>query len=68
MKHLSPNPGAAYSSGRTAYIRPDVVVEWDGDDYAVRLENDWVPRLERLARATASCSRRPATTPSCATT
>ena len=32
-------------SARTAYIRPDVVVEWDDGEYVVRLENDQVPRL-----------------------
>jgi len=45
LRHLSPNPGAAWSSGPTAYIRPDVVVEWEGDEYRVRLVNDQVPRL-----------------------
>ncbi len=45
LRHLSPNPGAAWSSGPTAYIRPDVVVEWEGEEYRVRLVNDQVPRL-----------------------
>jgi len=45
LRHLSPNPGAAWSSRPTAYIRPDVVVEWEGDEYRVRLVNDQVPRL-----------------------
>ncbi len=45
LRHLTVNPGAAWSSGPTAYIRPDVVVEWEGDEYRVRLVNDQVPRL-----------------------
>ncbi len=45
LRHLSAHPGAVYSSARTAYIRPDVVVEWDDGEYLVRLENDQVPRL-----------------------
>jgi RNA polymerase sigma-54 factor len=45
LRHLTLSPGAAYSSGRTAYIAPDVVVEWEDGEYHVRLENDRVPRL-----------------------
>ena len=45
LRHLSVNPGAAWSSAPTAYIRPDVVVEWEGEEYRVRLVNDQVPRL-----------------------
>src|SRR5262245_35963698 len=45
LRHLNPRPGAAYSSTPTAYIRPDVLVEWEDGDYVVRLLNDHVPRL-----------------------
>ncbi|MCC7136954.1 MAG: RNA polymerase factor sigma-54 [Planctomycetes bacterium] len=45
LRHLTPRPGAAYGAVPTAYIRPDVVVEWDEGDYVVRLVNDHVPRL-----------------------
>jgi RNA polymerase sigma-54 factor len=50
LKHLTPSPGAAYSSVRTAYIRPDVIVEWEDGDYRVRLVNDHVPRLALSSR------------------
>ncbi|MBL9086641.1 MAG: RNA polymerase factor sigma-54 [Planctomycetia bacterium] len=45
LRHVSPRPGARYASAPTAYIRPDVIVEWEDGDYVVRLENDQVPRL-----------------------
>jgi len=45
LRHLSPHPGAVYSAARTAYIVPDVVIEWEAGEYQVRLENDRVPRL-----------------------
>ena len=50
LRHLSPHPGAAYSAGRTAYIRPDVVVTWEEGEYIVRLENEHVPRLSLSPR------------------
>lgn len=45
LRHLTLRPGARYGATPVAYIRPDVVVEWEDGDYLVRLENDWVPRL-----------------------
>jgi RNA polymerase sigma-54 factor len=45
LRHLSPHPGAGWSSGRTAYIRPDVLVEWEDGEYHVRLDSSHVPRL-----------------------
>jgi RNA polymerase sigma-54 factor len=45
LQRLTPRPGAAYSAAPTRYIRPDVIVEWTDGDYAVRLENDHLPRL-----------------------
>lgn len=45
LRHVTPRPGARYASTPTAYIRPDVIVEWEDGDYVVRLENDQVPRL-----------------------
>jgi RNA polymerase sigma-54 factor len=45
LKHLTLQPGGAWSSARNAYIRPDVVVEWEDGDYRVRLVSDYVPRL-----------------------
>ncbi len=45
LRHLSPHPGAVYSAARTAYIVPDVVIEWEAGEYHIRLENDRVPRL-----------------------
>jgi RNA polymerase sigma-54 factor len=50
LRHLTPHPGAAWSSGRTAYIRPDVVIEWEDGEYVVRLENAHVPRLTLSSR------------------
>jgi len=45
LRHVTPRPGARYASAPTAYIRPDVIVEWVEGEYVVRLDNDQVPRL-----------------------
>ena len=45
LKTLSTRPGAAFSSGPTRYIRPDVVIEWEDGEYQVRLINDHLPRV-----------------------
>ena len=45
LRHVTPRPGARYASAPTAYIRPDVIVEWEDGEYVVRLDNDQVPRL-----------------------
>jgi RNA polymerase sigma-54 factor len=50
LRHLSPHPGAAWSSRRTAYIRPDVLVEWQDGEYEVRLDTSHVPRLSLSPR------------------
>jgi len=47
---LDPRPGRAFSSEPEQIITPEVIVEWDGDDYAVRLSGDDIPRL-RIADA-----------------
>lgn len=45
LADLSTRPGSAYSGGPIRYIRPDVVIEWEDGDYAVRLVNDHLPRV-----------------------
>ncbi|MDJ0521606.1 MAG: RNA polymerase factor sigma-54 [Planctomycetota bacterium] len=45
LANLSTRPGAMYSAGPIRYIRPDVVIEWDDGNYAVRLVNDHMPRV-----------------------
>jgi RNA polymerase sigma-54 factor len=45
LAHLSTRPGAPLSNGPTRYIRPDVVIEWEDGEYAVRLVNDHLPRV-----------------------
>ena len=45
LASLSTRPGATFSAGPIRYIRPDVVIEWDDGNYAVRLVNDHLPRV-----------------------
>ena len=45
LAHLSTRPGAAFASGPTRYIRPDVIIEWEDGEYQVRLINDHLPRV-----------------------
>ncbi len=42
---LDPRPGRAFSSEPEQIITPEVIVEWDGEDYAVTLSGDDIPRL-----------------------
>jgi len=42
---LDPRPGRAFSSEPDQTIIPEVVVEWDGEDYTVSLNSNEIPRL-----------------------
>jgi RNA polymerase sigma-54 factor len=48
LSHLSAHPGQRLAAGKTRYINPDLLVEWNGNDYEVRLANEYIPEL-RLA-------------------
>ena len=44
--HLDPKPGLKFAETGTQYVMPDVIVErTDDDQYAVRLTDEWVPRI-----------------------
>ncbi len=45
ISHLTASPGAAYDEHPVPTIRPDVVIEWEDGEYAVRLVNDFLPRI-----------------------
>lgn len=45
IKQLDPRPADRYSDDDQIYITPDVYVYRDGDDYAVRLNDDSIPPL-----------------------
>ena len=42
---LDPRPGRAFSFEPDQIITPEVVVEWDGEDYTLSLNGDEIPRL-----------------------
>ncbi len=42
---LDPKPGRLFSSENNQYITPDVLVERDGDNYRVVINNEQIPRL-----------------------
>jgi RNA polymerase sigma-54 factor len=48
LSHLSAHPGQRLAGEKTRYINPDLMVEWNGADYDVRLANEYIPEL-RLA-------------------
>jgi RNA polymerase sigma-54 factor len=48
MAHLTLRPTLRSVETRSAFVRPDVIVEWSTDGYDVRLANEFVPEL-RLA-------------------
>ena len=45
IQELNPKPGRSYSSNDTHYITPDVYVYKVGDDYAIQLNEDGMPKL-----------------------
>jgi RNA polymerase sigma-54 factor len=45
LSGLSLSPGERRREERNHYIRPDIVVEWNGQDYDVRLANEYIPEL-----------------------
>ena len=45
LSHLTLQPGFDEVSAPNHYITPDVIVEWNGNDYDLRLSNDYVPEL-----------------------
>jgi RNA polymerase sigma-54 factor len=45
ISRLEPRPGRPFSSEEEQTILPDVVVERDGDDYTVSLNNEEIPSL-----------------------
>ena len=45
LSSLTLNPGSTLSVEPNRYIQPDVIVEWTGHGYDVRLVNEYVPEL-----------------------
>ena len=45
ISQLDPMPGRAYASDTNQVVIPEVIVEFDGDDYTVSLNSDEIPRL-----------------------
>ncbi len=45
MGDLRSRPGAVLQTERSAYVHPDVVVEWTQEEYEVRLVNEYFPTL-----------------------
>ncbi len=50
IARLNPKPGRAFAGEAAQALVPDVFIERDGDDFAVSLARDGVPRL-RISRA-----------------
>ncbi len=50
--NLSAAPGLKFAAAETQYVMPDVIVErTDDDEYAVRLTDEWVPKI-RISQRT----------------
>jgi RNA polymerase sigma-54 factor len=45
LKNLDPSPGLAYSTTDPVYVTPDVYITKVGDEYAIKLNEDGMPRL-----------------------
>lgn len=50
MADLTLRPGTRGINEANRYIAPDLVLEWDGNEYSIRLANEYVPEL-RLSTA-----------------
>jgi len=60
IKTLDPAPGRKYAEEKTSYVVPDIVVDKEGDDWTIALNDEGLPRLrispyyrQLLAKATA---------------
>jgi RNA polymerase sigma-54 factor len=45
LQTLDPRPGAKFSSDQTAFIVPDVVVDWDGTEFIITIYDELLPKL-----------------------
>jgi RNA polymerase sigma-54 factor len=45
IARLDPMPGRAYAADTNQVVTPEVLVEYDGEDYTVSLNSDEIPRL-----------------------
>ena len=45
LKTLNPKPGAAFDNAQIRYIVPDITVERVGEDYAIYINDGYIPRL-----------------------
>ncbi len=45
IRTLDPAPGRKYSEEKTTYVVPDIIVAKEGDDWAVQLNDEGLPRL-----------------------
>ncbi|MSR74937.1 MAG: RNA polymerase sigma-54 factor [Planctomycetes bacterium] len=50
LRGFSLHPGRSVGGEVNHYIKPDVIIEWNGSGYDLRLADDWVPEL-RLSNA-----------------
>lgn len=62
LSNLTLHPGIMSLEDRNHYISPDVIVEWDGNDYELRLANEYIPELRlnpeyRIALSSKDVSR-----------
>ncbi|MEN6559339.1 MAG: RNA polymerase factor sigma-54 [Acidobacteriota bacterium] len=60
IRTLDPAPGRKYTEEETSYVVPDIVVDKEGDDWTIALNDEGLPRLrispyyrQLLAKATA---------------
>lgn len=45
LQKLDPRPGSKYFTEQTAFIVPDVVVRWDGQDYSISIYDELIPKV-----------------------
>lgn len=62
LERYTLHPARGIGTGFNHYIRPDVLVEWNGADYEVKLSDDWLPEL-RLSNSWRLALQSPDTTP-----
>ncbi len=59
IRGLDPKPGLRYNNPVNPVIEPDVLVEKDGDEYRVRLNEDGLPKLRISTQYRAMAEDRP---------
>lgn len=45
MQTMNPRPASSFQSEKSAYITPDVIIQWDGSSFSVSVFDEVLPKI-----------------------